>query len=439
MQVPEDNTRETAADGYTPPGYSPNYKWHVVGMLWFIAFFNYADRQAFSAVQKLIAEDLHLTKTELGVLGAAFGWVYGLGAPVAGYIGDRIRRKTAILAGLQAWSVVCMATAGAWNFGSLLIFRAAIGLGETFYFPAAMSFISDYHGNRTRSRAMGFHQTSVYVGTIAGSFFAAWIASRYGWKWSFIAFGGLGFLLSLVLWKFLVEPKRGATDISRGEAKKLSIGEFLAIVWTTPTVLTLMGGFLFANAAASVILAWMPMFVSEQFGMDVASAALVATLPLQLASMIGSPLGGYLADRFRMKTPGGRMMVQFAGLVGCSPFVLWCGQTNSLTVLMVALAGWGLFKGIYDANIFAAVYDVVRPEVRGTTAGFMNTVAWLAGYGSMPIVFGAIADRYGFSFAISTAAVVYPLGALCLLGGILFFVRRDHDRMEQALADSAQK
>ena len=54
---------------------------------------------------------------------------------------------------------------------------------------------------------------------------------------------------------------------------------------------------------------------------------------------------------------------------------------------------WGFFKGLYDANIFASVFDVVRPEARGTAAGFMNAVGWLAGGGSAPLVIGIIAQR----------------------------------------------
>ena len=85
-----------------------------------------------------------------------------------------------------------MLTALATNFKQLLFFRAAEGLGETFYFPASMSMISDYHGKKTRSRAMGTHQTSVYIGTIAGGFFGGLISQFYGWRWSFIVFGGDG-------------------------------------------------------------------------------------------------------------------------------------------------------------------------------------------------------------------------------------------------------
>ena len=178
-------------------------------MLWWIAFFNYADRQAIFSVFPLLEREMHLSPSQLGLLGSSFAWVYGLSAPLAGNIVDRIRRKTAILGGLQAWSAICMITALSRNFGQLLFFRAAEGLGESFYFPASMSLLSDYHGEETRSRALGAHQTSVYMGTIAGGFFAALIAQHYGWRWSFLVFGGLGALLGLALRRSLVELPRG--------------------------------------------------------------------------------------------------------------------------------------------------------------------------------------------------------------------------------------
>ncbi|MBM3740375.1 MAG: MFS transporter [Acidobacteria bacterium] len=89
----------------------PRYKWVVVAMLWTIAFFNYADRQAIFSVFPLLEKEMNLDTVQLGILGSAFAWVYGLGALFAGSIVDRIRRKTAILGGLHAWSVICMATA----------------------------------------------------------------------------------------------------------------------------------------------------------------------------------------------------------------------------------------------------------------------------------------------------------------------------------------
>src|SRR6266849_7161363 len=183
-----------------------NYKWCVVGMLWWIAFFNFAGRQAIFPVFPLLSREFHLSNLQLGLLGSSFAWVYGLSAPLVGNIVDRVRRKNAILTGLQIWSFICMATALSRNFVHLLFFRAAEGLGETVYFPASMSMISDYHGKATRSRAMGIHQSSVYIGTIVGGFFAGFLGQRYGWRWSFVVFGALGVLLGFVLQKFLQEP-----------------------------------------------------------------------------------------------------------------------------------------------------------------------------------------------------------------------------------------
>src|SRR5512147_2744632 len=94
-------------------------KWRVVAMLWWIAFFNYADRQAIFSVFPLLQEQMHLTPVQLGLLGSSFAWVYGVCAPFAGAVVDRIRRKSAILGGLHAWSVICMATAFSRNFGQL--------------------------------------------------------------------------------------------------------------------------------------------------------------------------------------------------------------------------------------------------------------------------------------------------------------------------------
>ena len=46
------------------PNPNPNYKWQVVGMLWFCGFFNYADRQAIFSVFPLLESEMHLDKVQ---------------------------------------------------------------------------------------------------------------------------------------------------------------------------------------------------------------------------------------------------------------------------------------------------------------------------------------------------------------------------------------
>jgi MFS family permease len=407
-----------------------SYKWRVVAMLWCISFFNYADRQAIFSVFPLLEREMHLTPVQLGLLGSGFAWVYGLGAPLAGLLVDRFSRRTVILGGLHLWSVICAATVLSRNFRHLFFFRAAEGLGETFYFPSSTSLISDYHGSRTRSRALGAHQTAVYMGTIGGGFFAGLIAERYGWRLSFVVFGGLGILLGAVLSRLLIEPVRGAADAEDATAvvvrhHQLSFGTFLRTIARTPTLVCLLGAFMCANFVAVVLLSWMPKFLFDRFHMGLALSGLTATLFVQLASLAGAPIGGWLADRWRARSPGGRMAVQALGMFAGAPFVAVCGLTPSVATLIVALTLWGFFKGLYDANIFASVFDVVPPESRGRAAGFMNMIGWLAGGGSAPLVIGVIAQRSSLGAAMALASLVYVAAGLFLVAGMSFFVARD--------------
>ena len=47
-----------------------------------------------------------------------------------------------------------------------------------------------------------------------------------------------------------------------------------------------------ANFVAVVLLSWMPKFLFDRFGMGLAMSGLTATIFVQVASMIGAPLGG---------------------------------------------------------------------------------------------------------------------------------------------------
>jgi hypothetical protein len=133
--------------------------------------------------------------------------------------------------------------------------------------------------------------------------------------------------------------------------------------------------------------------------MGSAMAGLTATLFVQLASMVGSPLGGWLPDSLRKRTPRGRLIMQAICVFGGAPFVVVCGLTQSVGWLVVALTPWGLFKGLYDANIFGSVFAVVRPEVRCASVGFMNGIGWLAGGRAAPLVIGIIGPSPGRSVA----------------------------------------
>ncbi len=409
-----------------------SYRWAVVAMLWFICFFNYADRQAISVVLPVLKSQYGFTSSQLGMISAAFMWVYAATAPLAGQVGDRFSRKVVILSGLTIWSVITGFTAICSKVWHFVLVRGSEGLGETFYFPASMSIVSDYHAKDTRSRAMSLHQTSVYAGTIGGSVFAGYLAQHYGWQTPFVLFGGLGVVLAGVLWFCLREPTRNEAErnaLKEGEElekqEHIPIGQFLRELFRTPSALLLLLAFMGTNSVAGVFLTWTPTFLKEKFGLNLTSAGFNATVFIQIASMIGAPLGGLLADALRKRYPGGRMMVQGIGTLLGTPFIFACGYLRQLAALQIAMVLFGLCKGIHDSNIVAGMYDVVPPARRGSAVGMLNFIGWI-GAGFCTWLIGYATDNgVPMSTSISAMALIYITVATLFFISAFRFAPRD--------------
>jgi MFS family permease len=345
-------------------------------------------------------------------------WMYALFGPLAGWLCDRLPRKTLVLGGLIAWSLVTALTAVCHTYGQLVLCRALSGLGEAVYLPASMSLIGDYHAAATRSRAMSLHQSSVYVGSIAGGAISGLVGQFYGWRSSFILFGAGGLLFALVVGEFLMEPARGsseqaATTLSPAYGGSNLLDELKALL-ASPIVRLLIVAFVGANFVAVVFLTWMPSFLYGKFHMSLSMAGLNGTLYLQLSSVVGVLCGGLLADYLIRRFAGGRMLTQALGLFLGIPFLFFTGWAASVPAVVLGMIGFGYCKGLYDANIFASLYDVVAVRQRGIAAGLLNSLGWLGG-GFAPVVIALAASRYGMGPSISGTAFVYCLSGLLML------------------------
>ena len=339
-------------------------------------------------------------------------WKYALSGPLAGWLSDRVSPRTVVLSALSFWSVVTAGTALSHTYSTLVIFRTLGGLGEAFYFPAAMALIGHYHGPRTRSRAMAFHQTSVYVGTIAGGSVAGILGERDGWRVSFLVFGGLGVCLALALTLFL-RPMMRPHTASMAKPYQHFRTSVRSVLRSGP-VLVMIGVFVGANFVAVVFLTWLPTFLLNKFHMSLGDAGVNSTVYLQVASVIGVVLGGLLADRFAKAKSGGRQLIQSIGLFCGVPFLFLIGWSVTVAGLIAGMIGFGFFKGMYDANIWASLYDVIPVERRGIAAGLMNSFGWLGG-GFAPIIIAAAAQRWGLGICLSASSMIYLVLAAVLL------------------------
>jgi MFS family permease len=172
--------------------------------------------------------------------------------------------------------------------------------------------------------------------------------------------------------------------------------------------------FVGTNFVAVVFLTWMPSFLYGKFHMSLSIAGLNGTMYLQLSSVVGVLCGGLLADHLARKFAGGRMLTQALGLFLGIPFLFFTGWAASVPSVVLGMVGFGYCKGLYDANIFASLYDVVALKRRGIAAGLLNSMGWLGG-GFAPIAIALAANKYGMGPSISGTAFVYCISGLLML------------------------
>src|SRR2546430_17458936 len=99
----------------------------------------------------------------------------------------------------------------------------------------------------------------------------------------------------------------------------------------------LMAGFACANFVALVLLSWMPKFLYDKFHLSLAMAGLSATIFVQLASLVGSPLGGWFADVLRRKVAGGGRVVPGNGFLSGGAVRFSSGATASIGLIVIVL------------------------------------------------------------------------------------------------------
>jgi len=419
------------------------YKWELIVLLWIAFFLNQADRQVYNVVLPLIKADLKLSDDQLGLVVLVFTWTYGILVPLAGYAGDVLRRKWMVCVSLLFWSTTTVFTGVSSSLAQLILFRGVTtGGGEAFYYPAANSLIAQLH-HKTRALAMAIHQTANYVGVVASGLIAGYLGGRFGWRVAFFAFGGFGIFWALVcVWrlKHTAQPAaQGAAADGRGaEIVEPAGGHPVVLgadripllvagreIFRKPTVWTLclaFGGFQFAGIG---FLTWMPTFLYEKFGLSLVEAGFGSMFFTQIGAAVGALVGGRLSDRWAARRPTARMETETIGLLACAPFVLWMSLTDNLWLCYLALAGFGLFRGIYDSNLFAAQFDVVPPQLRSSAAGIMLAFGFMVGAVG-PWLLGWIKELHGLTFGLASLSIVYLGAAACMFIGLKAFFARDY-------------
>ena len=385
-------------------------------------FFHQADRALFGLLTIPIQEDLKLTDVQIGWINTTLSWTLAAMTVVAGFLGDRFSRKWIITLSLIAWSLmtVCMGFIG--GFAGALFFRSiATGVGESFYAPSAYALIAVHH-KETRSVALSIHQAALYVGLMVSGLVVAWALGFLGtWRNVFIAFGAAGCALGVMfIWALKDGSRKDAVAQPQRENSSLSAG--LRAYFCNPSALCATAGFVAIVFVNNAYLFWAPKFAAEKFAVGVGEAGKGVMLWHHLFAFAAILLGGVVTDKFVGRMPRFRLGFQSVALLCGAPMLLWIGLAPSLSTLLVAASAYGVFRGFFEVNTHASLFDVVAPEHRSTAVGLLNMIAFFFG-GLSGVAMGALSQRWGvrgFEIGFGVMAGAYALGAALMAFSFFF-------------------
>lgn len=365
----------------------------MVGLLWPVALLNYLDRQLVSTMKRSIMGDLPSIASEehFGRIMAIFMWVYAFASPAGGFLADRFNRRWMVVGSLGVWSLVTWLTGHVHSFDQMWWVRAAMGVSEACYIPAALALIADFHQGTTRSRAVGIHQTGIYAGQALGGIGGVIADSAFGWRAAFSWFGLAGITYAAVL--LFTLP--GAPRPIEGEVERkssISIGAALAGLLGVGSFLLLVLYFTLPAMPGWVVKNWMPSVLADTFHLGQGKAGFSATLYVTFASLVGALLGGAIADRWMRVTSRGRIYASAFGMCLCIPALFGVGWAPSLAIAIAFLILFGIGWGFFDANNMPILCQVVRPEYRATGYGLMNMVS-ISGGAWVTVKMGTMRDH----------------------------------------------
>src|SRR3954454_10976193 len=194
---------------------------YALAILTLINLFNYLDRWVVASVVESIKKSLHLSDTELGLVGAGFIVVYTLTSPLFGALGDRRKRPPLIALGVAVWSVATSLAGFARGFASLFVARSGVGVGEAAYGTIAPALLADSFPIERRGRVLAVFFCAIPIGSAAGYILGGLVDQHFGWRAAFWIAGAPGLLLSLLV-LLVKDPPRGLHDAVENRPPRLS-------------------------------------------------------------------------------------------------------------------------------------------------------------------------------------------------------------------------
>ena len=390
------------------------YAMYVFWVMFSISFLNYLDRNVLSGAANVVAHELGFGFDAIGVIASSFLVVYTLSTIPLGIWADRTKRKNVVAICVAIWSLATAFTAFANSFLTLFLSRMVLGIGEAGYFPAGTALMSDYFSRSKRSRIMSWWSVGQLIGILVGFVIGGVLAGIGKWRLAFIFTGIPGLFLAFLAWR-LREPRRNEADEEEIALYPYNLGKVAEIeephqtihissnVFSqfgmllrikTLVVLIIMQVFAFFVLGVNVV--FLPTYLQQGdiFGLSSGQAGLFSGAVIVLAGLVGTVLGGYMADWLNRRHQGARVLVCGIGFLLSAPAFLLAITTHNLQVFSVFFIITTILLTLYTGPSTAATQDVVPAILRASAVAVSLFIAHLLGDAFAPTLVGILASAF---------------------------------------------
>jgi len=379
---------------------------------------NYMDRQVFAVALEPMKQELRLTDSQLGIIGTVFLLSIAFFALPAGLLMDRWSRRKAVGITAIGWSIFTYVTGLGKGFWGIFIPRSMVGVGEAGFSAGGTAMITAAYPPESRSKAMGVFNMFIMLGIALGMILGGIIVTAYGWRMPFFVFAVPGVILGIIA--FFLKDYKTVKEVD-GLGKKVGFFATVASLFRIPTLKWLFIGYAMQNVLAFSYLQWTAAYLMRCRDLTAADAGKIIGI-MSFGALIGSPLGGFLADKWQKKNARGRMLLPVCTMIVMT--ALWVPsvilQFEGLGFVSGILFGTTVMMGL--PALSAITQDVVTPGLKATSWGMCVLCMYVLGGGWAPYLTGAISDAlgggaYGLKVALLIASIGGVLATICLYIG----------------------
>ncbi len=403
------------------PGY---FRWVICALLLLGTTKNYMDRWVLSALKTTLQHDLGWNEINYSDVVLAFQAAYAFGMLAVGGFIDRVGTRLGYAIVMVFWSFASMAHAAANSLSSFFLARIALGFGESGVFPASIKAVAEWFPAKERALATGIFNAGTNVGVILAGLSVPWITLHFGWRWTFVIIGSLGFAW-LALWLMLYQKPEDHPRCSKTELEYILTDalqpiekiKWLSLLPYRQTWAYGLGKFL-TDPIWWFYLFWVPDFLERQHGVHLAQLGLPIVV-IYLISDVGSVAGGWFSSFLIQRgvtVNAGRKIAMLACAIGIVPIV-FAYRVSGLwqAVFLIGLAAAG-HQG-FSANLYTLTSDLFPKRAVASVVGIGGMAGAVGGMVIAKIVGYVLqwTGSYMIPFLIAGSAYLVALAVIHIL------------------------